>query len=248
MKNKLLNEIHKEFHNNTHKKIKELQKKENSLGKICFGKKFKIPKYFFNKNLKILIHKKTVKKEKISTSYKKIKNFPLINLQTEKLDKRNLFPINSSSTYDIQNDTGHDKERIIMDLFSLKNDINEKNVKLTMLKNSYSTLQDNNLTNKIIMEKILDIENDDNFKNDSKNEIKTYRKETKSERKSLGDTKIRFLKSQIIDYEKTIRKQKSILNSTKKNKRIISFVNINKLINEKNEKLEKLKINSENLQ
>ena len=221
-------------------KIKSLNRK-NSHGKIYFTKRMPFYKYLLNKKLKIKLsdNKKTSSTEKKTISYRKNDKISLLNLNNSyESEKKSKY---SHNTKNIQNQELDEKEKVILELLRLKDDINEKNQELNLLKNYYNKLQDNNLTYQIIIEKILTMKEGNNDKTKENNDLKNAKI-------SLNKKKIKMLKLQIVGYDKKIEDQKIILNEAKKEKKVTNFINVNKLINNKNKELEKLVLESQKIQ
>lgn len=230
-------------------------KRQNSFKHLIFGsnmKKTALLKYLLNKNENILNNRKATSKEKNSTLYIKSKNLPSINLNT--ITNTNKKPLETYSFYNNINDVPqlelNEKENIISQLLKEKTEFDIKNKELIELKKTYKNLQDKNLTYKLIIEKILNIEseigdNDIYNENEIYKDIKNINKNKKS---SIGEKKIIDLKKQIINYNKAIEEKDKLINESKKEKSTINFMNINKLINEKNFELENLILDGKQLQ
>ena len=237
MKNKyLISENKRSIKTESNYKTKLLNKKQRNDGKITYTKRITFAKYLLDKNIKISNNnkKKTIPK----ISYNKRYNFPLININKIKRKEKKSDLIISYNIMDIQIQEQNEKEKIIEQLLYLKDDMEEQNLQLNLLKFYYNKLHDANLTYKTIIEKILNIndnKNDNNNNNEHSNEI-----HSKSEKKTLKEKKINLLKIQIVNYDKNIEKQNEILNEEKKEKNINYFLNMNKLINHKNKELENL--------
>ena len=218
MNNKyIISENHKTNQVENNIKNKDLKKKQNSFGKLYLTKRMNFSNYLLNKQLKNTNIKK-------SNSYHKNKMLPHINIiKNAKIDEKKSIPITYYQTFDIQMQDPNEKEKLIAELCSLQNDMYAQDEELNMLYTIYNKLQDNNLTNKIVIEKILcindtsDNNNDDNnvdTNNDnSNNEVNSKIKHGKM---SIKDKRINLLKLQIKNYDKNIEKQKIFLSETKK--------------------------------
>ena len=209
-------------------------------------KKVSILQFLFNKQDKALSTRKVHSREKDSTFYTKANHLPPLNLNTVKNSpKKQLQTINYESAYEIPQPDINEKENVISQLLSEKNEKNIKKKELNDLRKKYKKLKDNNLTYKVIIEKILNIE-DDGVEDDEMNNNDIYKEIKKINKKDKGV--INALKRQILDYDKSIEEKNKILEETKKEERINNFININKLINEKNRELESLVVGSQELQ
>ena len=250
MNNKyIISENHKTNQVENNIKNKDLIKKQNSFGKLYLTKRMNFSNYLLNKQLKNTNIKK-------SNSYHKNKMLPHINIiKNAKIDEKKSIPITYYQTFDIQMQDPNEKEKLIAELCSLQNDMYAQDEELNMLYTLYNKLQDNNLTNKIVIEKILcindtsDNNNDDNnVDNNNDNSNNEVNSNIKNGKMSIKDKRINLLKLQIKNYDKNIEKQKIFLSETKKEKNITNFITMNKLINNKNKELEQLIIGSQKLQ
>ena len=224
-------------------KIKH-NKKQRNVEKIIYSKKITFEKYLLKKNIKISNNNK--KKSNPKFSYNKRYNFPLITINNKiKRKEKKTDLIISYNIMDIQIQEQNEKEKIIEQLLCLKDDMEEQNLQLNLLKFYYNKLFDANLTNKAIIEKILNI--NDN-KNDNNNNTEPNNEILNSGKKSSKEKKINLLKIQIANYDKNIEKQNEILNEEKKEKNINLFLNMNKLINHKNKELETLVLDGKKCQ
>ena len=122
-----------------------------------------------------------------------------------------------------------EKEKVINQLILTKKDMDKINTDLKEYKDFYHKLQESNMTFKVIIEKILRIENVDN--DDDSFEYRLL-----SDKKT--DKKLDPFKRQIINYEKSIEKQEKILAETKREKKTNDFYELNQLLKEKNYELE----------
>lgn len=232
-------------------KFNKLKKRQFSIEKLAINtkinkKKVSILQFLFNKQDKALSTRKVHSREKDSTFYTKANHLPPLNLNTVKNSpKKQLQTINYESAYDIPQPDINEKENVISQLLSEKNEKNIKKKELNDLRKKYKKLKDNNLTYKVIIEKILNIE-DDGVEDDEMNNNDIYKEIKKINKKDKGV--INALKRQILDYDKSIEEKNKILEETKKEERINNFININKLINEKNRELESLVVGSQELQ
>ena len=234
-------------------KLNRLKNRQHSIDIIISNyninkRKTSFYNFLYNKNGHMPSIRKISSKEKGSTCYIRASDLPSINLnQLKNPNKKQLKTINNN-TYDIQLEYTNEKEKIISQLFSEKSECDKKNLELIELRNIYKRLKENNMTYKLIIEKILDIEDeteeDDNNNNDLYKEVKKINKK----KKHIGINLINFLKKQILEYDKTIEEKNKILEETKKEERITNFININKLLNAKNRELEFLVFGSQELQ
>ena len=143
---------------------------------------------------------------------------------------------------EIQNKEPNELEKIIEQLLKLKDDTEQINQEQYLLNNYIYKLEDNNLSYKTIIEKLL--ENEDCNIDHNENTGKYYKKI----KNFPNEKKVSLLKLQIENYNKNIVKQNEVLIEEKNEKRIINFMNINKLINNKNKELEELILESNKLQ
>ena len=143
---------------------------------------------------------------------------------------------------EIQNKEPNELEKIIEQLLKLKDDTEQINQEQYLLNNYIYKLEDNNLSYKTIIEKLL--ENEDGNIDHNENTGKYYKKI----KNFPNEKKVSLLKLQIENYNKNIVKQNEVLIEEKNEKRIINFMNINKLINNKNKELEELILESNKLQ
>ena len=119
-------------------KIKH-NKKQRNVEKIIYSKKITFEKYLLNKNIKISNNNK--KKSNPKFSYNKRYNFPLITINNKikrKEKKKDL--IISYNIMDIQIQEQNEKEKIIEQLLCLKDDMQEQNLQLNLLKFYYNKL------------------------------------------------------------------------------------------------------------
>ena len=225
-------------------KLKPFNKKPNNFGKIYFTKKIPLTKYLLQKKLKLTNNTKKIISPKKSLSYSKKENFPLINFTNIKKDEKKSALILSSNSMDMKAKEPIEKEKIIEQLLLIQDDMEELNQEFNLLNIHMNKLQDNNLSYKTIIEKLLGIEvNENNNDNVENKEINS-----KNNKTTLKEKKIKLLKIEIDNYDKNIEKQNEILSEGKKEKKIINFININKLINNKNRELEDLIAESNKLQ
>ena len=148
------------------------------------------------------------------------------NLKT--LNKKNNDNINENIT---------EKEKIINHILISEKEIDKINNELKQYQDFYNQLQETNLTFKAIIEKILSKQNQEKY-DDNITDIISYDKEYM----------LNAFKRQIEDYEKDIEKQNKILAETKNEKKINNFLEINKLLDEKNQELENLISKNKKLQ
>ena len=236
-------------------KLSNLKQRQSSIEKFTIknninSKRSTFMNFLINKQSKSPNNnRKALSKEKSVISYTRASNLPPININiiknSAKKSKQNLLFMN---TYDIVQPSNNEKEDIISYLLSERNEKFIKENELLELKNKYKKLKDNNLTYKVIIEKILDLdeESDDDEENNNDEIYKEVKKINK--KKGNGENIVNALKKQILDYDKSIKQKDKILEETKKEERITNFININNLLNEKNRELEKLVIGSQELQ
>jgi len=132
-----------------------------------------------------------------------------------------------------------EKEKILNQIILSKKDLDKINNDLKEYKKFYHQLQETNLTFKVIIERLLKINQLDNSLDDIEYTI--------SENKKL-EKKLSPFKKQLINYEKSIERQERILTETKKEKKINNFYEINNLLDEKNQELENLISQNKKLQ
>ena len=236
--------------------------KFNSIDKLNFRKKFESSNKIHQKNKTLInIHKIFTKNiPSITNQYQS----SFIKLISEKSSGSIRPKRNRYSYHSIKAEEPNEKEKIIVDLFRIQNQLFEQNEELTEYRNYYNKLKEQNLTFKYIIERILNMPkeektyydtdyNDDNSPNEVDNNYNEIRinscytkKESKSQKKK--HRQIYMLKKQIGDYNKSIEKKDKILKETKHGKKIGNFITINVLINKKNKELENLISNSQKLQ
>ena len=235
-------------------KLSNLKQRQNSIEKFTIKnninpKRTTFMNFLINKQSKSPNNaRKALSKEKSVMSYTRASNLPPININiiknSAKKSKQNLLFMN---TYDIVQPSNNEKEDIISYLLSERNEKFIKENELLELKNKYKKLKDNNLTYKVIIEKILDLDEESDDEENNNDEI--YKEVKKiNKKKGNGENIVNALKKQILDYDKSIKQKDKILEETKKEERITNFININNLLNEKNRELEKLVIGSQELQ
>ena len=212
------------------------KKKSNSIDKINLKNKYEYSKKLQQKHL-INIHK-LLSKEKLSQ--KKMPQFPLFTMNISKNDSIRLKDSGNSYIDILRKEDIIQKERIISQIFRIEDEIYNKNEELNEYRDFYKKLQENNLTFKAIIERILNIGDDTPSNNESNKE--------EEEKKKKEPKKINRLKIQIKSYDKNIEKKEKVLDKTKNKKKINSFININKLLNEKNRELENLVNGGQKLQ
>ena len=132
-----------------------------------------------------------------------------------------------------------EKEKILNQIILSKKDLDKINNDLKEYKKFYHQLQETNLTFKVIIERLLKMNQLDNSLDDIEYTI--------SENKKL-EKKLSPFKKQLINYEKSIERQERILTETKKEKKINNFYEINNLLDEKNQELENLISQNKKLQ
>ena len=132
-----------------------------------------------------------------------------------------------------------EKEKVLNQIILSKKDLDKINNDLKEYKKFYHQLQETNLTFKVIIERLLKINQLDNSLDDIEYTI--------SENKKL-EKKLSPFKKQLINYEKSIERQERILTETKKEKKINNFYEINNLLDEKNQELENLISQNKKLQ
>ena len=221
------------------------KRKSNSFYKINFTNKYDYSKKFKKKHL-INVHK-LFSKDK--NEIRQLSKFPLFNLNHSKNNSIRLRDSIHSHIYTIQKEDYIEKERLISQIFKIEEEIYQKNEELEEYKDFYKKLQENNLTFKAIIERILNIEDDKTITIDN-NENENNKEEEKSKKNTekLKLKKIGRLKLQIANYDKNIKEKEKFLDKTKNRQKINSFININKLIDEKNRELENLVSGGQKLQ
>ena len=132
-----------------------------------------------------------------------------------------------------------EKEKILNQIILSKKDLDKINNDLKEYKKFYHQLQETNLTFKVIIERLLKMNQLDNSLDNIEYTI--------SENKKL-EKKLSPFKKQLISYEKSIERQERILTETKKEKKINNFYEINNLLDEKNQELENLISQNKKLQ
>lgn len=238
---------------NNQLEIFKTPKRQRSFKNLLFNKKEEktaFLKYLQYRQEESSNNRKATSKEQKSSSYIKSKNFPSININIMTNRKKQTETI--SYYGDSENNNRIEKEKIISQLLKEKTELDIKNREIIGLNNYYQKLQNNNLTYKLIIEKILNINNEiiEDNNNDNKIEKKGKDVEIKNNNnpKSIGERKINDLKKQILNYNKTIDEKNKLLEQTKKEEKIKNFINLNKLLIEKNFELEHLVSNGKELQ
>ena len=132
-----------------------------------------------------------------------------------------------------------EKEKVLNQIILSKKDLDKINNDLKEYKKFYHQLQETNLTFKVIIERLLKMNQLDNSLDNIEYTI--------SENKKL-EKKLSPFKKQLISYEKSIERQERILTETKKEKKINNFYEINNLLDEKNQELENLISQNKKLQ
>jgi hypothetical protein len=231
----------------------------NSIDKINFRKKNEKSKKIHQKNKTLInIHKIfTYNKPSITSQYK----FPFTKLISEKSSGSIRSKESRYSYYNLKSEEPNEKEKIIADIFRIQNELYVQNEELTEYRNYYNKLTEQNLTFKVIMERLLNMPEEDKvYNNDTDNNdenetkelenfyINNYTKKESKSQKKKKQRQIYMLKKQIGDYDKSIEKKDKILKETKHGRKIGNFISINVLINKKNKELENLISNSQKLQ
>jgi len=242
-----LNEEQKNFHTepNYNYKIKSI-----SIDKINFRNRLEYSKKLQNKHL-INIHKLFSKGKYSISDKRRDSQFPLFNKTISNNNSIRLKQTGNSYIFKIRSEDQIEKEKLITQIFRIEDEINEKNEELNEYRDFYHHLQENNLTFKAIIEKLLNIEentqinNENNETNNENNKIEEIKNKNKNK---YTDKKIKRLKLQIINYDKDIEEKEKFLDKTKNTKKINNFIFINKLLNEKNRELETLVSKSKNYQ
>ena len=215
-----------------------IKKKSNSIDKINIKNRLEYSKRLQRKHF-INIHKLFSKEKKYSITNGRDSLFPIFNINMSKNNSIRLKQTGNSYISTIPKEDQIEKEKIITQIFRIEDEINKKDEELNEYKDFYKQLQDNNLTFKAIIERLLNIEEGIPVNNENIKEIN---------KKKVDDKKINRLKLQIINYDKDIEEKEKFLDKTKNKKKINNFININKLLNEKNRELENLVLGSQKLQ
>lgn len=209
------------------------KRKSNSIGKMISKNKLEYSKKLQKKHL-INIHK-ILSREKNSISKFRDNQFPLFNINNTKNNNSiRLKQSGNSYMHTIQKEDLIEKEKLITQIFTIEDEINKKNEELNEYRDFYNQLQENNLTFKAIIERLLNIEEDTQVNNKVEDNKEPIIK------KKLDEKKINILKLQIINYDKDIEKKEKFLEQTKNSKTINNFITMNKLLDEKNRELENL--------
>ena len=208
------------------------KKKSNSTNRLNIKKNSNI--FLSKEKNKMSLHH-FFSKNRYSINHPTIKLYPTIN--TNRRNLNTLKNKKSGTFYTTETNGTIEKEKVINKIFSIEDDINIQNMELEEYKNYYNKFQSSNLTFKIIIEKILKNQNKINEENNSEKKNKKINQKT-----------INILKSQIENYDKVIEVKEKILDKAKKKKRTNNFLNINKLLDEKNRELENLVTQSQQLQ
>ena len=236
-------------------------------------KKTEESKTFLTLNNYIYNHKSKEKKNKSVNKFKKSSLPPLMKTKRDQIYAAQREPaINSvfATSYNTVVIDPRDNDEIFLELHNIQKDLKNINKELKSLQKDYSIIEERNLANKYIMEKLLDLSEDHNldnnnynsekineeeeFKNNEKEEENETRNKNKKKKykfkfKSHNDEnqKISALKKQIILYDNTIQLNESKLDELKKKKKqkqyqqlIISLNSENSEIKELLEKIEQL--------
>ena len=209
--------------------------KSNSIDKINFKNKIEYSKKLQQKH--IINIQKLFSKGKIGQN--KIPQLPLFNMNISKNNSIRLKDSTNPYVYTLKKEDIIQKEKLISQIFIIEDEINDRDEEINEYKEFYKHLKENNLTFKTIIERLLNIEED---------ETKINNESIKEEKKKKEPKKINRLKLQIKSYDKNIVKKEKVLDKTKNQKKINNFISINKLLNEKNKELENLVTGSQKLQ
>lgn len=200
----LISENKKSIKTESNYKAKKFNKKENSFGTLKYTKRITLSKFLLKKRINHAKEKNNNKNlliKKKSLSYSKREKFPLINIKNKKTHEKKQELIISYYIMDIQFQEPNEKEKIIKNFLNLQDEINLQNEELNLLKDHCTKLQDINLTYKTIIEKILNIENNNTEENNDIN--------SKNGKKILKEKqRTKILKLQIENYDKKIEKKK----------------------------------------
>lgn len=199
-------------------------------------------------NLKLINKKNENKREEILNTLNNQKSYlhyqrdglPRISIQKDISNsispkkKKNIS--NKYSVYVPNFDSIIDKEGLIAQLYYISNDMDNQNKEIEYLKKDYNNLINNSLAYKIIIEKILDLDENGNYSNQP-----TLTNNLKKREKSKSENNFKIIKS-IDEKEELIRKEgvneqkkqlKNIINNNSyitkkyKNQYIIKNMNVN---------------------
>jgi hypothetical protein len=205
------------------------------------------------------------KKTKSQNRYNKMKLPPISKSKKENLytpERENTTNSVFTTSYSIVNIDPRDNDELFSDIYKAHKDIKNINKILKKLQKEYHALEESNLTNKYIIEKLLNIENDNNT-NDNKNEkindeeIKNNEKEeyssninnrNQSKKKkykkiliqSEQSKKIYALKKQINSYENTLKINNNKLEELRGKQKQVQYQYLINTINDKNDEIQEL--------
>ena len=207
------------------------------------------------------------KKNKSVNKFKKSSLPPLMKTRRDQIYAAQREPaINSvfATSYNTVIIDPRDNDEIFLELYNIQKDLKNINKELKSLQKDYSTIEERNLANKYIMEKLLDLNEDYNtdnnnnynsekineeeeFKNngneeEEENKNKNKKKKYKYKLKSYNDEnqKITALKKQIILYDNTLQLNNNKLEELKKKKKQKQYQQLISSLNSENSEIKEL--------
>ena len=209
-----------------------IKRKSNSIEKFFLRNRLSYTKKVQRKHL-INIHK-LLSKEKNETTQTKKSFLPIFssnisNINNSSKKFKDSGYSNYSHYYTIQKEEDYvEKEKLIMEIFRIEEEIKTKNEEIEEYKDNYKKLQEQNLTYQTIIERILD--NHEETQIETEPNIQNIEERNKSKEQ---EKKISRLKLHILNYNKAIKKKEKVLDETKIETKISNFINFNLLIKKK---------------
>ena len=138
--------------------------KSNSIDKINFKNKIEYSKKLQQKH--IINIQKLFSKGKIGQN--KIPQLPLFNMNISKNNSIRLKDSTNPYVYTLKKEDIIQKEKLISQIFIIEDEINDRDEEINEYKEFYKHLKENNLTFKTIIERLLNIEEDETKINNEK--------------------------------------------------------------------------------
>ena len=197
------------------KEVKKLifKKKDKSLSNHNYSK---------SNNIKLINKKMENKREEILNTLKmpyvffRKPDLPSVNYTNNSNSINPLINAGLKNSYNIQNLEPRDKEALIVELYHVTNDMDMQSKELEDLKKDYSNLVNNSLTYKIIIERILKIDQSGYSTTDNKEES-----ESKKREKCKSENNFKSANNTIDEHDeiaKHAKSKKHKLSTIKKNK------------------------------
>ena len=212
-------------------------------------------------------HKIKEKKNKSVNKFQKSRLPPLMKTKRDQIyASQREQGINSvfATSYNTVIIDPRDNDEIFLELHNIQKDLKNINKELKSLQKDYSSMEERNLANKYIMEKLLDINDDnnlnnnDNYNSEKINEEEEFKNngneeedETKNKNKKKkfkyklkshndGGQKIIALKKQIILYDDTLQLNENKLEELKKKKKQKQYQQLISALNIENSEIKEL--------